>query len=170
MDDFINRGKIRNKVSNKIPIHNNEISKMIRIIIGIIFFIIYSSAFADQAFKCSVKGTTSDSVWPPKFSEQIIVAIIESSQPAIEIEGPAITELLISSKNQTTDHNIEDLSNQKNWFLKASGKTVEGYDYIHTVKISKNPANIEVLRKHKSSLIRYEGKCKKVNLMFSTNP
>ena len=143
---------------------------MIRTISGIIFLIIYSSAFADQAFKCSVKGTTSDSVWPPRFSEQIIVAIIESPLPAIEIEGPAITELLISSKNQTSQNNIEDLSNQKNWFLKASGKTVEGYDYMHSVKISKNPASIEVFRKHKSSTIRYEGKCKKINLMVSTNP
>ena len=86
--------------------------------------------------------------------------------PAIEIEGPAITELLISSKNQTSNNTIEDLSNQRNWFLKASGKTVEGYDFMHSVKISKNPANIEVLRKHKSSTIRYEGKCKKINLMF----
>ena len=143
---------------------------MIRTIVGITFLIIYSSAFADQAFKCSVKGTTSDSVWPPKFSEQIIVAIIESPLPAIEIEGPAITELLISSKNQTSHNTIEDLSNQRNWFLKASGKTVEGYDFMHSVKISKNPTNIEVLRKHKSSTIRYEGKCKKINLMFSTNP
>jgi hypothetical protein len=143
---------------------------MIRTIIGIIIFVIYSSAFADQAFKCSVKGTTSDSVWPPKFSEQIIVAVIESPLPAIEIEGPAITELLISSKNQTSQHNIEDLSNQKNWFLKASGKTVEGFDYMHSVKISKHSTNIEVFRKHKSSRIRYEGKCKKINLMFSTNP
>jgi hypothetical protein len=143
---------------------------MIRKIIGITFLIIYSSAFADQAFKCSVKGTTSESSWPPKFSERIIVAIIESPVTAIEIEGPAITELLISSKNQTSNNTIEDLSNQRNWFLKASGKTVEGYDFIHSVKISKNPANIEVLRKHKSSTIRYEGKCKKINLIFSTNP
>ena len=143
---------------------------MIRTIVGITFLIIYSSALADQAFKCSVKGTTSDSVWPHKFSEQIIVAIIESPVPAIEIEGPAITELLISSKNQTSHNTIEDLSNQRNWFLKASGKTVEGYDFMHSVKISKNPTNIEVLRKHKSSTIRYEGKCKKINLMFSTNP
>jgi hypothetical protein len=101
---------------------------MIRTIVGITFLIIYSSALADQAFKCSVKGTTSDSVWPPRFSEQIIVAIIESPMPAIEIEGPAITELLISSKNQTSHNTIEDLSNQRNWFLKASGKTVEGYE------------------------------------------
>ena len=143
---------------------------MIRKIIGITFLIIYSSAFADQAFKCSVKGTTSESSWPPKFSERIIVAIIESPVTAIEIEGPAITELLISSKNQTSHNTIEDLSNQRNWFLKASGKTVEGYDFMHSVKISKNPANIEVLRKHKSSTIRYEGKCKKINLIFSTNP
>ena len=143
---------------------------MIRTIVGITFLIMYSSALADQAFKCSVKGTTSESNWPPRFSEQIIVAIIESPMTAIEIEGPAITELLISIKNQTSHSNIEDLSNQGNWFLKASGKTVEGYDYMHSVKISKNPANIEVLRKHKSSTIRYEGKCKKINLMFSTNP
>jgi hypothetical protein len=142
---------------------------MIRITIGIIFLLIFTSASADQAFKCSVKGTSSDSVWPPSFSEQIIVAVIESATPAIEIEGPAMTELLISSKNQATN-NIEDLSNQKNWHLKASGKTVEGFDYVHSVKISKNPALIEVFRKHKTSTIRYEGKCKKINLMFSSNP
>lgn len=150
--------------------HNNEISKMIRKIIGIIFLIIYSTAAADQAFKCSVKGSTSESAWPSKFSEQVIVAVIESPNPAIEIEGPAITELLISSKNQTKTNSVEDLSNQKNWFLKASGKTIEGFDYMHSVKISKNPAMIEVFRKHKSSTIRYEGKCKKINLTFVTNP
>lgn len=143
---------------------------MIRTISGIIFLLTFLTASADQAFKCSVRGTTSDSAWPPKFSEQIIVAIIESPVPAIEIEGAAITELLISSKNQTVSNSVEDLSNQRNWFLKASGKTVEGYDYMHSVKISKNLANIEVLRKHKSSTIRYEGKCKKINLTFSTNP
>ena len=142
---------------------------MIRATIGIIFLLIFTSASADQAFKCSVKGTSSDSVWPPSFSEQIIVAVIESATPAIEIEGPAMTELLISSKNQATN-NIEDLSNQKNWHLKASGKTEEGFDYVHSVKISKNPALIEVFRKHKTSTIRYEGKCKKINLMFSSNP
>jgi len=142
---------------------------MIRATIGIIFLLIFTSASADQAFKCSVKGTSSDSVWPSSFSEQIIVAVIESATPAIEIEGPAMTELLISSKNQATN-NIEDLSNQKNWHLKASGKTEEGFDYVHSVKISKNPALIEVFRKHKTSTIRYEGKCKKINLMFSSNP
>ena len=143
---------------------------MIRTISGIVFLLTFLTASADQAFKCSVRGTTSDSAWPPSFNEQIIVAIIESPTPAIEIEGPAMTELLISSKNQTATYNVEDLSNQKNWFLKASGKTVEGYDYVHSVKISKNSADIEVLRKHKTSTIRYEGKCKKINLGFSSNP
>lgn len=143
---------------------------MIRTISGIVFLLTFLTASADQAFKCSVRGTTSDSAWPPSFNEQIIVAIIESPTPAIEIEGPAMTELLISSKNQTATNNVEDLSNQKNWFLKASGKTVEGYDYVHSVKISKNSADIEVLRKHKTSTIRYEGKCKKINLGFSSNP